>query len=124
MSTFTFELFDGLTVGDGDEAVAHKTVVLKELTAAETFRAQDASEEVRKTDDGYELLASPSKLSRELMRLSIVKVGEINGVSHALLGRLSSRDLALLMDKYEEFLGLDNALLDKRMEAAKSLGKP
>ncbi|PWD90341.1 hypothetical protein [Ignatzschineria cameli] len=124
MSQFTFELFDGLTLGENADAECQKTVVLKELTAAEIFRAEDHSEQPTRTVDGWELIASPTRLSRELVRLSVVRVGEIDGLSSRTMGMLSSRDLQLLYAKHEEFSGLQDALLKKRLEDAQKLGKP
>lgn len=124
MSTFTFELYDGLTLGEGEDAERQKKVTLKELSAAEIFRAEDQSEQPTRTADGWELIVSPGKLSRELIRLSVVSVGEIEGLSIRTMGMLSSRDLQLLYAKHEEFSGLQDALLNKRLNEAKKLGKP
>lgn len=121
---FMFELLDGLPLEKDGEIIHQKQVEFKELTAQEIFVAQDKSEEVRSTPDGYELVASPSKLSRELVRLSVRKVGDIDGISMALMGKLSARDLSLLFIKHEEFTGLNNAILNKRLEEAKKVGKP
>ena len=122
-SKFTFELFDGIPLEKDGETTYQKQVEFKALTAGEIFSAQDRSEEVRKTEDGYELIVSPTKLSREIIRLSVRRIGDIDGLSLAVMGKMTSRDLERLYAKHEEFQGLDNALLQKRTEDAKKLGK-
>ncbi|UNM95665.1 phage tail assembly protein [Ignatzschineria rhizosphaerae] len=124
MSNFTFDFYDGLALGEGENAERQKTVTLRDLSAAEIFRAEDQSEQPTRTADGWELIVSPAKLSRELIRLSVVSIGQIDGLSIRTMGMLSSRDLQLLYAKHEEFSGLQDALLSKRLEEAKKLGKP
>lgn len=121
---FTFELIDGIPLEKDGEISHQKHVELKELTAQEIFLAQDKSEEVRSTPDGYELVSSPIKLSRELVRISVRRVGEIDGISSTIMGKMSARDLALLFSKHEEFSGLNDAILNKRLKEAKKMGKP
>lgn len=123
-SKYTFELFDGIALEIDGETTYQKQVEFKALTAGEIFNAQDRSEEVRKTADGYELIVSPTKLSREIVRLSVRRVGEIDGLSLAVMSKMTSKDLELLYAKHEEWQGMDNAILQKRLDEAKKLGKP
>lgn len=123
MKTFSFELLDGLESQGDHGSEPHKIVEFKALTAGDIFRAQDESEELYKTADGYELVSSPSKLSRTLMRLSIKRLGTLEGVGEPILKKLSERDYNLLIQKYAEFDGIQNAILQKRLKEAEMLGK-
>lgn len=122
----TFNLIDGITIHNehSGEETSHKTVTLKALTAGETFSAQDASEELRTTPNGYELVLSPQKLSRELVRRSIKSIGTLEGISNAVFGKLSARDLTIMMQEYNRFQGKQNQLLEKRLKESADSGKP
>lgn len=122
-SKFTFELFDGIPLEKDGDTTYQKQVEFKSLTAGEIFTAQDRAEEVRKTNDGYELIVSPTKLSREIVRLSVRRVGDLPGLSLAVMSKMTSRDLELLYAKHEEYQGIENAILQKRLDGAEKLGK-
>lgn len=123
MKPFSFDLIDGLTMQTSNGEETHKHVEFKTLKAGDIFRAQDESEVPTPTANGYELVTSPSRLSRTLMRLSISKLGSLDGVGEPMLRKLSERDYNLLLEKYAEFDGMQNAILQKRLKESEELGK-
>lgn len=124
MKTLKFELQDGISSERDGEVIVRKHIELKQLTAGEVFAAQDKAETLKHTDNGWELITSPAKLSREMIRLSVKKVNEDTGMSESEMRKLSDRDWSLMMVKYDEFTTLQNALLEKRLKDAEQVGKP
>lgn len=123
MKTLKFELQDGISSERGGEIIVRKHIELKQLTAGEVFAAQDKAETLKRTENGYELITSPAKLSREMIRLSVKKVDEDTGMSESEMRKLSDRDWSLMMVKYEELTSMQNALLEKRLKDAEQVGK-
>ncbi len=97
VSLDTVELKDGLAVG----SVTYHTLHLRTLSARDLMAAQDAAEKVVMTKDGLALIASPSRLSTELLRRQVKCLTE-DGQTHngplslEELGRLSLRDMAAI----------------------------
>ena len=123
MKAFSFELMDGITSERNGEIIVRRRIEFKQLTAGEVFAAQDKAEDMKLTPNGYELLTSPAKLSRELVRLSVKKIDDDIGMGEAEMRKLSDRDWSLMMAKYEEFTALQNALLEKRLKDSEQMGK-
>lgn len=67
VSLDSVELKDGLAVG----GVTYHTLFLRPLTARDLLEAQDAAEKVVTTKDGLALIASPARLSQELLRRQV-----------------------------------------------------
>lgn len=93
----TVELKDGLAVG----SVTYHTLLLRPLSARDLLESQDAAEKVVTTKDGLALIASPARLSRELLRRQVKCLTE-DGQTHngplslEELGRMSLRDMSAL----------------------------
>ncbi|GAA4651679.1 phage tail assembly protein [Kistimonas scapharcae] len=110
----TFELKDGLRIGEGDTVEIHRTVKLRQLGAGDVIDAMQASERVIPTPDGYQMVQSPSLMGLELLRRQVKKLGAINGpLSFTDLAKLSSRDLKKLQDEVEKL----DAAVAKELEA-------
>lgn len=95
----TVELKDGLKHGD----LVLREVVLRQVTAADIFAAQDAAERLVYSpgaDGGLVpvLVTSPAMMGREILKRQIVSIGDIpaDKIDMALIGRLSSGDLAII----------------------------
>lgn len=108
VSLDTVELKDGLTVG----SVTYHTLHLRTLSARDLMAAQDAAEKVVTTKDGLALIASPSRLSTELLRRQVKCLTE-DGQTHngplslEELGRLSLRDMAAVQAATENMDAAD-----------------
>ena len=109
MAQVEFSLKHGLPFGKGDEAVLQYDVVLRELTVGDIFSAQEESEKVVPTPDGYTLVVSPTLAGMHTLRRQLLQIGCIKGpLSIADLGRLNPEDLALINHQVE---ALDEAVI-------------
>lgn len=100
MAQIEFHLKHGLPFGKGEEAVLQYDVTLRELTVGDILAAQEESEKVVPTPEGYTLVVSPTLSGMHIMRRQILKVGSIQGpLSLADLGRLNPADLDLINAK-------------------------
>lgn len=95
MAELTFKLKDGIPLEGKPNQV---DVVLRMATADETLECKARSERIIETDKGVHLVVSPSLLTREMLMVQIVKVGDIPGnpLKHELFKKLSSADLVIL----------------------------
>ncbi|SQI34936.1 Mu-like prophage FluMu protein gp41 [Leminorella richardii] len=92
MST-TLTLTTGLKVGEE----YHREVDIQELTAQHMIDADAASERVVESRNGPVLVKSPSRMTYELMRRAVKRIGPINGpISITELGKLTVEDLSAL----------------------------
>ncbi len=107
MATHEIELINGLTIGEK----VHRHAMIREATAADLIDATDESEKVIRTEEGFQLIASPTMVALNTLRRQIVKVGEYEGpLSLSELKKLSAPDLSLLQEGAEV---LEAATLDK-----------
>jgi len=105
MAEVTVELEMGLNVGDKTQ----KTAVIRELTAGDIFDAQADSERVVHTEEGPQLVASPSAVGIHTLRRQIAKIGNVEGpLSLAEMRKLHPIDLELL---HEECSKLEQAVI-------------
>lgn len=121
MAEVTVTLVDGLVYGK-EEPQTHYQVVLRELTAGDVIEAQEAAERpVPMPRGGVQLMVSQSRLSYELLRRQVKRVGDIDGpLSLAELKRLSTGDLERLDGQAQE---LDAADARGVAEGAESRGR-
>ncbi|AVI04956.1 hypothetical protein [Alteromonadaceae phage B23] len=93
MAEVTVELEFGLVVGKKPQ----KKAVIRELTAGDILDAQWESERVVDTEEGPQLVASPSSVGIHTLRRQIVKIGDIDGpLSMVEMRKLHPVDLELL----------------------------
>ena len=101
MAEVTVELEIGLVVGEK----TLKTAVIRELTAGDIFD----SERVVHTEEGPQLVASPSAVGIHTLRRQIAKIGDVEGpLSLAEMRKLHPIDLELL---HEECSKLEQAVI-------------
>ena len=100
-----FELEHGIKITENGVEETHKKVTLRELTAADLFAAQEASEVLRVTPkDSIELVMSNARLGREILRRAIVSIGNLPGpISEKVLSKLSGRDYNTLVEAHNAF---------------------
>ena len=114
VSLDSVELKDGLAVG----GVTYHTLFLRPLTARDL---QDAAEKVVTTKDGLALIASPARLSQELLRRQVKCLTE-DGRTHngplglEELGRLSLRDIAAVQAGAENMDAADALRVGEGMD--------
>lgn len=109
MANVTFLLHDGLPFGKGEEQELLKEVVLGALTVGDITRAQEESEKLVPTPDGYALIVSPTLVGINLLRHQIKQLGRIQGpIPLAMMHNLTPGDLDLLNKKAD---ALDAAAL-------------
>lgn len=117
VSLDSVELKDGLAVG----GVTYHTLFLRPLTARDLLEAQDAAEKVVTTKDGLTLIASPARLSQELLRRQVKCLTE-DGRTHngplglEELGRLSLRDIAAVQAGAENMDAADALRVGEGMD--------
>jgi len=103
-----FSLVDGITIGDGENAVTHRRVEFRELTAGDVIDAQAAAEKVVSTPQGPQLVTSPTLMGVEVMRRQIATVGDLKGpLSMTLVKKLSNTDfnrLSIALDVKDQAL--------------------
>lgn len=105
MAEVTVELKIGLEIGDK----THKTAVIRELSAGDIFDAQADAERVVNTEEGPQLVASPSAVGIHTLRRQIAKIGNIEGpLSLGEMRKLHPVDLELL---HEECSKLEQAVI-------------
>ena len=105
MAEVTVELDMGLVVGEK----THKTATIRELTAGDIFDAQADSERVVATEEGPQLVASPSAVGIHTLRRQIAKIGDVEGpLSLGEMRKLHPVDLELL---HEECSKLEQAVI-------------
>ncbi len=93
MAKITFDLLDGLRLGDA----IHKEAELRELTAGDILDATEDSEKIVQTKNGAQVVQSPTLVGAHLMRRQILRIGGINGpLTLAQLRKLSGRDFQLI----------------------------
>lgn len=93
MAKVTGHLKKGLVVGEK----RHRAFVLRTLTAGDVVAAQEESERLIQTPDGYQLVSSPAKMGVELLRRQVVQIGEVKGPLEIFqLSLLSATDLEIL----------------------------
>ncbi|MGL4710358.1 MAG: phage tail assembly protein [Aeromonas veronii] len=109
MASVTFSLKDGLPFGKGDEMEMQHEVTLGSLTVGDITKAQEESEKLVPTPEGYALLVSPALVGVNLLRHQIKLLGKIQGpIPMAMMHNLTPGDLDLLNSKAD---ALDAAAL-------------
>lgn len=99
MAEVTVELEKGLVVGEK----THTTAVIRELTAGDIFDAQAEAERVVHTEEGPQLVASPSAVGIHTLRRQIAKIGDVEGpLSLGEMRKLHPVDLELLQEECEK----------------------
>lgn len=97
MAQTTFSLKDGLPFGKGDEMELQHEVTLGSLTVGDITRAQEESEKLMATPDGYSLIVSPTLVGINLLRHQIKRLGKIQGpIPLVMMHNLTPGDLDLL----------------------------
>lgn len=97
MALLPVTLKDGIPYGKGDEQELLCDVTLGSLTVGDIARAQEESEKVVSTPDGYTLVVSPTLLGLNLLRYQIKKLGKVQGpISLSMLETMTPGDLDLL----------------------------
>lgn len=108
------KLYDGVQVGD-------RTVydlVLRPPTAGDLLDAQEEAERPVPTPEGWQLLASDSRMSMETLRRQIKKIGDDSGpMEMSALRKLSAEDIRLLNIKAGEMDATIQQELAKRGRA-------
>lgn len=100
----SFELEDGLLLVQK----THKKCVIRPLTAGDILDAQQDSERLMATPNGFELVVSDSALGFHLARRQIVTLGDIKGpLKVDDMRLLSGRDLNKI---HKELEALDEAV--------------
>lgn len=90
MAELTVHLEHGLTVGKD----VLKEVVLREVRAGDIIEAHEEAEKLVYTNEGPQLLASPTLVGVHVLRRQIVRIGDVKGpISLAELKRLDPADL-------------------------------
>jgi phage FluMu protein gp41 len=109
MAVMTFELEDGLKVGD----TAHKEIGLRELTPSDVFEAQLASEKIGMINNRPYAYTSDIQMGMELLCRQVEYIGVVQGPFRVKeLLKLSSKDFALLQQKSSE---LDNVIFPQEV---------
>lgn len=123
MAESTVTLHDGLKLGEH----TYYEAVIREATAGDVMDAQEASEKLvfAPSSDGSgvepTLVTSPSKVSTEVLRRQIKRVGEISGpLSAEQLRKLSPGDMNRLMQATEE---LDGAAVNETQGRSEQRGR-
>lgn len=105
MATATVRLDTGLRVGE----VVHLDAEIREALAADVIDGCLESERVVPTDDGPQLVQSPTLVGLHTLRRQIVRIGDHPGpLTLSELRTLTTHDLALLQ---ECAMGLEQATL-------------
>lgn len=107
MAEISCKLKDGLKLeGKGNQVAA----ILRDATAGELIAARKASERIIETENGgIHLVVSPSEMTRAMLCLQVVRIGEIPGpLSVDLFNKLSALDVSILDDAVQK---LDRAAL-------------
>lgn len=118
MAVLTFELNDGLKIGES----VYTEVGLRELDPEDVFEAQLAAEKIGMINNRPYAYTSDVVMGMELLRRQVEFIGKIGGpVSIKELFMLSQKDFALVQQKASE---LDQALFaDDTMEAVETRGR-
>ncbi|WP_328184625.1 phage tail assembly protein [Marinobacter sp. OP 3.4] len=105
MAEVDVELEEGLVVGEK----THKKARIRELTAGDIFDAQAEAERVIQTEEGPQLVTSPSAVGIHTLRRQIVCIGDLDGpLSLKEMRKLHPVDLELLQ---EESMKLEQAVI-------------
>jgi len=113
----TINLIDGFKVGEQ----THMTATLRAPTTKDLIECQEAAEKMVQTEQGPELLISPSVMGTAMLARQITRVGDHDGpLTLAELKRFSVTDFALLQRAADE---LDAALNKKASEAVTKRGR-
>lgn len=87
------KLYDGVTIGE-------RTIydlVMRPPTAGDLLDAQESAERPVATPQGWQLLASDSRMGTEVLRRQIKRIGDDSGpMELSTLRQLSAHDLGLL----------------------------
>lgn len=122
MALLPVTLKDGIPYGKGDEQELLCDVTLGSLTVGDIARAQEESEKVVPTPDGYTLVVSPTLLGLNLLRYQIKKLGKLQGpISLPMLESMTPGDLALLNREADK---LDKADLKEVEQRGRDLPAP
>lgn len=122
MAQLPVTLNDGVRYGKGDEQEILHDVTLGSLTVGDIARAQEESEKVVPTPDGYTLVVSPTLLGLNLLRYQIKKLGKLQGpISLSMLETMTPGDLALLNREADK---LDKADLKEVEQRGRDLPAP
>ncbi len=104
----------GLMLG----TVAQTTAVLREPTAGDIFDAAEDCERLIATPDGYQLVASPTRMGLAVLARQIESVGEISGpLSMAMLRKLSGTDLDRLQKEADKLSAASVEVADRGRSA-------
>lgn len=110
MATVKIMLVDGLNIGN----VANLEAEIREAGVGDMLDANDESEKVISTPDGYQLIASPLLVGINTLRRQIVRIGDIKGpLTLGEIRKLTPVDLDILQSSADE---LEKASL-KRVSA-------
>ncbi|HDO1316329.1 hypothetical protein [Aeromonas veronii] len=102
MATVTISLKDGIPFGKGDEQEILHDVTLGSLTVGDIAKAQEESEKLVQTPDGYALVVSPSLVGINLLRHQIKQIGKVRGpIPMTMMNNLTPGDLDMLNNKAE-----------------------
>ncbi|MCX4349266.1 MAG: phage tail assembly protein [Alphaproteobacteria bacterium] len=108
MANLKFNLEDGLQIN----GAVHKEVELRELTVGDMMDAEAEVEELVIAEDGKPVYkVSPSKFAHEILRRSIVKLGELPMPLSKAEYRLLSRTDLIIMQQHAE--KIDNLMVEK-----------
>ena len=100
MSTSTFELRDGLKVGE----TVHKECELREASAADVIDGSSDGEQLKITPGGWALLSSPALAEMHILRRQVVRIGDHKGpLTLAEIKTLSAVDLTIIRAVAEGF---------------------
>jgi phage FluMu protein gp41 len=121
MATVKFELIDGLHTGEGDQLVVHKSVTLRTLTAGDLQDAAIDAERLLQIRGEPVIVVSPTRMSNEVLRRQILRVGEIAGpLQDVLFRKLSAADLELIQGKAEDLDHASRAAVEAALKRGRS----
>jgi len=99
MSNATFELSDGLMLGEEKQT----SVTLRLPTAGDIIEATEESEKLFTTPDGPALVSSPALVASHTLCKQVVSIGDIPGpLSLEQLKKLTPTDMELMHTKSAE----------------------
>ncbi|HEY9200770.1 MAG TPA: phage tail assembly protein [Gammaproteobacteria bacterium] len=118
MAEINVLLINGYKLGDA----VIKDVVIRDITAGDIIESQIEAERLVQTEDGPELVTSPTLAGVHMLRRQIVSIGDIQGpISLHEIKRLDPVDFNLLQAKASE---LESACMKKASgEAAVQRGR-
>jgi len=121
MATTKVPLIFGYKTVKKEQEIWHKEATLRESTAEDIIQASMESERVVNTEDGYQLVTSPTLVGLYSLCRQIVSIGDIKGpFTLEEISKLKPADLSLLQKSAEK---LDKAAMEALVQRGRSDGE-